>query len=495
MAEDNFAVYFPELDENCPDQSGYLWVQKLGSGEEGTVDLVRRVKDGQLFARKKHLPDSPAHDDFHCREVHFNRDHPRIPKIISSHHYKVLKAEHAKVDRVKSTVMISKYCNGGTFERFGKWCQPRRIGGHKMEESVLWRLFADQLDVTIFLHSQTPALTCTDSHYQNTWLHFPDESSKTPVFFSGDLGKLDESPPNIWQPANAGEPGQLRSWDSFSGIEEEWRPYVQRLANDLQFICDNIEWVSRVVDEPESPESSPVSRNSSEDSWEQHKEQWSHTLVACKDELSQIVSDLTDFADQNYGDEQFEVDNPYEYRPETYNKIHELRLRVAAHAAQWAEAYGDKVDYRWARNDANQPFLWADRDLLLSDCKSCKMRGPFKIVNVNPNTWEILETYDTEYGAHNPLNGYNISGGGRLTQEDFVRDPLSEQVIFDGYFDDGGPREYSDYEPSKTSEEEIEEEEEEEEEKKKKKKKKKKRWRRRWRRRSSRARLRGLPSQ
>ena len=69
MAPAKYAVYFPELSTQCPTQTGYLFVNHLGAGVEGSVDLVRSVTDGQLYARKKTVPTRPAGTDYHNGEV------------------------------------------------------------------------------------------------------------------------------------------------------------------------------------------------------------------------------------------------------------------------------------------------------------------------------------------------------------------------------------------------------------------------------------------
>ena len=51
-----YAIFFPELSQDCIAHKGYLWIACLGSGSEGEVHLVWSVTDGQLYARKRQSP-------------------------------------------------------------------------------------------------------------------------------------------------------------------------------------------------------------------------------------------------------------------------------------------------------------------------------------------------------------------------------------------------------------------------------------------------------
>ena len=417
MTEKKFAVLFPELDEKLRDtHPGYLWVKKLGSGRTATVDLVRSVEDQQLYARKKTFAELPARKKFHNREVHYHQSHPHIPPIYSSHSYKVLKDEHEDADTVKSTVIISKYCNGATLYQFARQCRPRVTHGGELTELFLWHLFAAQLEVVIFLHSLKIPLARTDSSWENVWLHFPDESSTWPELWTGDLGMLRTIDPKIFETSTKGEPRQLKSYKSIRKIRGG-KTFVQWLAEDLNQICYNIESISREVIGIElTPSQNEWAMEETSDRPWAH-DQWSRKFESCKEDLSMVLGDLASFGTAEMDGFNYDL-------KESYSDIHGLLKKVMREAEEEEEA-----DFSWARNASTEPFLWSDRKQLLSDCNSCKMRGPFKVVMVDPTTFDILETEPTEYGAHNPLNL------GKYDITDLVPDPLANQEI-DGHFED-----------------------------------------------------------
>ena len=174
MAQEyKYAFYFPKLSNDCPSQIGYLWVGHLGSGIEGVVDLVMSATDGQLNARKRTFPKRPANAKFHSREAHFHRQHLLIPETISHTDCKVLRNWHKEAKEVKTTVIISQYCNGGTLAEYTDEFVHKSRPRTKLTESVIWRLFAAQLETLTFLHSGTPSLVRMDNHLENVFLHFP----------------------------------------------------------------------------------------------------------------------------------------------------------------------------------------------------------------------------------------------------------------------------------------------------------------------------------
>jgi hypothetical protein len=408
MTQEKFAIYFPELSKERTNQTGYLWVKRLGAGIEGSVDLVLSVVDGQLYARKKTLPTKPASTDYHNREVFFHRQHYGIPKLISYADCKVLSDWHRQAEEIRATVMISQYCNGGTLASFSN-CSA--LGPHSrrhLPESVLWQLFARHLETMTFLHNCTPSLGRMDSHMNNIWLHFPDESSKVPEFFCGDLGQLEIIDSDIWEPT----PEKHRCLKALHLLRKvpKYSYYVRCLADDLNHVRINIDVVS----------------NSEQRSPEFHYCQWL---------LSTIVHNMWKFCD--WVDDGSEECDPVSGLVQLagkdhrwYNKLEDLRKIVTEYAARGEEA-GDNLS--WARSTPTKPRLWVDRSTLLSDCKACDVPGPFMIVKVDPETLAISDMDNGEFGANNPqkLSGFgNTYYVGGWSREELVPDTLADQEIY-----------------------------------------------------------------
>ncbi|KAJ9613413.1 hypothetical protein H2200_003355 [Cladophialophora chaetospira] len=417
MSLEKYAVYFPELSNDCSGQSGYLWVRKLGSGIEGTVDLVLSVSDGQLYARKKTVPTRPAGADYHSREGYFHRKHPRIPELISSADCRVLRDWHKQAELIKATVTISKYCNGGTLSAFHDQCRLTQSPQHEVTEQFLWRLLVDQLDVVLFVHNSTPSLGRTDGHMNNTWLHFPGPSWKLPEFFSGDLGQLEVLNADIWQPRKARQLRRLRDRKGLRKVPR-YSGYVRCLADDLNHVRVNVDVVSRAQERSEE-------------------------FNKCQRQLSDIVCGLWDFCDweDDGNDDSHLIDGSPRKIPDPrcYNKVYELRKQVKRYAERAASDDEAGVDFRWARDVPTRPRLWVDRGMLLSDCNARGMPGPFRIVKVNTTTLAITDMETTEFGANNPLKlgayGNDLFVYG-YSREELVLDPLPDQETYQQEQDD-----------------------------------------------------------
>ena len=165
------------------------------------------------------------------------------PRPNNTYSLSVLRDSHKQAEDIMTTVIVSNCCNGGTLAVFADQCSLTCPPRHELTELVLWRIFADQLDVVTFLHNCTPSLGRTDSHMNNVWLHLPSGSSKSPEVFSGDLGQLEVLDSDIWQPPKPGKPRRLKDYKSLRKVPK-CSYYVRCLADDLNHVRVNVDVVS-----------------------------------------------------------------------------------------------------------------------------------------------------------------------------------------------------------------------------------------------------------
>lgn len=185
-----YGIFFPE-------HTGYLYVRKLTPGNEGDVTLVHSIADGMQCVRKKTHPQDREGPESKIAEVEFYRPHPSIPSLIWSQDHKVLNIDHEDYDTLKSTVMISKYCNGGTLNTFA-WYFLCNRNGPRVPEVLLWRMLDQRLQTLLYLHNSQPGITHLDNHLNNVFLHY-EEGAKLPDFYTGDLGHAMPIDPAVWE--------------------------------------------------------------------------------------------------------------------------------------------------------------------------------------------------------------------------------------------------------------------------------------------------------
>ncbi|KAJ9612030.1 hypothetical protein H2200_003625 [Cladophialophora chaetospira] len=420
MSSPLYAVYFPELTD--PSAPGYLLIRNLGSGVEGTVDLVRRVSDGERFARKKTVPMLPAHEQYHSSEVFFHRQHPLIPALNSSTECKVLADWHPEVDKVKSTVMLSKFCNGGTLADFSDEFALGRRPITELTESILWHVFAAQLTTVMFLHGCNPSLGYTDSHMSNIFLDFPD-GSKFPTFFTGDLGHVNPLNPGIWEPTEPGQPRKIKSAESLVP-PCEYRESIRCLSDDLGYISANLSHLATFL-----PTEGPDDPGAYDE--DELPNDWSDEFEDCLGFLCEIISHLQlpmpeserQAFRQKYG---IHV-NPQPCDIREYNRLSELKERVDRHAKESRANDPANTDFSWAKNQVTTPAVWNTPDELLYDCKRTNVAGPFKMAKVDPLSFKVMEIDETEYGICNPEqleDGMALLAAGPFPPEHFKPDPL-----------------------------------------------------------------------
>ncbi|KAK5055911.1 hypothetical protein LTR84_012461 [Exophiala bonariae] len=188
-----YGIFFPE-------HTGHLYVRRLAPGREGDVTLTRSIADGSLQVRKNTHPTDRENVDSKIPEVQFQRHHPLIPSLNFSQDYNVLNIYHKDHERLKSTVMYSKFCNGGTLWEMSCYFELQK--DRHMPEVLLWRLLDQRLQTLLFLHHSQGGLTKLDNHMNNVWLHYED-GSKLPNFYTGDLGHVRPINPAIWEETTA----------------------------------------------------------------------------------------------------------------------------------------------------------------------------------------------------------------------------------------------------------------------------------------------------
>ncbi|KEF60077.1 uncharacterized protein A1O9_04927, partial [Exophiala aquamarina CBS 119918] len=203
-----YGVFFPE-------HTGYLYVRKLAPGNEGGVALVRSITDGMQCVRKSTHPQDHKDPESKIAEVQFHRPHPLIPCLIWSQDHKVLNIDHKDHNTFKSTVMIHKYCNGGTLYNLACWCsadpEPR-----KLPEALIWRMLDQRIQTWLYLINSEPSTTRLDCHMNNVFLHYED-GAKLPDFYTGDLGHAKLIDPIIWQEPSPNLFGPT-AWPAFRRI-------------------------------------------------------------------------------------------------------------------------------------------------------------------------------------------------------------------------------------------------------------------------------------
>ena len=249
-----FGIFFPE-------HTGYLYVRKLAPGNEGGVALVRSVADGMQCVRKKTHPDDRQDPESKVAEVKFHHPHPLIPSLIWSQDYKVLNIDHEDHHTLKSTVMISKYCNGGTLNSFGMYFIRRRDSPDLLPEVVLWRMLNQRLQTLLYLHHSQQGITSLDNHLQNVFLHY-EEGAKLPDFYTGDLGHAMPIDPAIWEETTADASINSPGFQKIKEFELRGTPYIDTLtsmSNDLTNIWYGLIMLMYLLDlEEEDPTDQPV---------------------------------------------------------------------------------------------------------------------------------------------------------------------------------------------------------------------------------------------
>ncbi len=397
MEQTSYAIYYPELNKDCTAHAGYLWVEKLGVGVEGVAHLVRSVTNGQLYARKKTLPLPPAGQDYHFREVHFHRPHPRVPALISHTECKILKDIPSDGKERKSLVMISKFCNGGTLWNFREALKTR-VTNSKLPESLLWELIATNLEVILFYSNQS--LGYLDSHASNIFLHFPKDTSNVPDFYIGDLGHLTH------HDEKGGNEFPALYYDAFTLAD-----VVENFSKCDKFNPDNIAASSDgLMGEQEGQRAEEKDTTGAGSKW---SSEFSEVLQEIYD-MSTFALDLERDPSQR--------EEPYTSHP-VYLELAQLTDRAFATLERYKAGAPEDVNFRWARRDWDEPQVWNSSAQLLSYAKENSMPGPFRVARVNEQTWQVVDVDAIDYGIINPLSTEHTKA--EFSEGDCIADPLT----------------------------------------------------------------------
>ena len=168
MCRTKYGFYFP-------DGTGYLFVARLGNGNQGEIQLVWSVQDQSLCVRKQ-----PTKEVGSC-EVCMIRTHPSIPRLIAH-------ADHTPAPQgsyCKPATTYWTWCNGGDLQLA---VQNFKSAGKRAPEAFLWRLFQQILAALGHIHGLDPPVVHRDVFCGNVFLHWLSETCKLPDFYLGDFG-------------------------------------------------------------------------------------------------------------------------------------------------------------------------------------------------------------------------------------------------------------------------------------------------------------------
>lgn len=391
-----YAIYYPE--------GGYLHVRTLGSGVQGCASLVQSVANGALYVRKKTIPEAlqPNSQSNTCAEVSLYRPHPRIPKLIRSQEYPVMKSSDPRQAALKTHSMIFEYCNGGTLTRF----LHIRADDDAFSASTMlvWKLFDDLLSAVYFLHQQcTPAIAHNDAHTSNVFLHFPDEHAKVPDFYLGDLGYAKTIDAGMWKGGGGANPGErkLRNINSVTPATRDiYNEYVKLLVNDLISVQNNVgALMAGLTSYDVVPPHALTGQMKA-------SRRWPAELFECYDKLEYIIYGMA-----------------WGGSPERYADFPELRRLVRNfRREEQARVLGKTKDFRGTRpgrydwdkigeldgdvgaeiatEHKKYPKLFDSRHQLLVNART--VPGPWRIAHVDPHTFAVLGVEKLEFGYHMP---------------------------------------------------------------------------------------------
>lgn len=167
-----FTYYYPE-------NGGYLHCRILGTGAQGTATLVRSVRDGECYVRKKAWSDGQHSGRILCGEVEFYRQHDHIPRLIHAESF----INRDSPPPVKLNTLIFPFCNVGDLVSLYDRC------GHsptKVPEVLILRCLGHLLKTITFLHFE-----CNIKHNDlspgNVLVNIAN-NEQFPKFFLADFG-------------------------------------------------------------------------------------------------------------------------------------------------------------------------------------------------------------------------------------------------------------------------------------------------------------------
>ena len=373
MTKQKFGIFFPE-------NTGYLYSRKLQPGVEGAVSLVCSVADGKQYVRKKTIPRLRPNTKIPTEEVRFHRSHQFIPELTWFKDYRVLKHGHKQRNKLKSAVMISKFCNGGDLDRFHNLFL--NIGG--LAEVVVWRMLDQRLRTLLFLHSS--GVSNLDNHMGNVFLDFK-EGAKLPDFCTADFGSAEATPSGIWAEEFTGfrklkeiEDQDDDGYLKFTLFNSFWTD-IATLSTNLSMMM--FSWAGDDGDDGDV--------NSNKDHYKKIG-RWSDALFSCQSALQNIA------------------DNFMKFPSTSYNKLEALSDLIAQHANEalkndtttdvsWTrpERYGWPEDFAESiENDKEPkpprgytgPMLFDSRYELLKSTRS--IPGPWRIARLDSESLRVL---------------------------------------------------------------------------------------------------------
>jgi hypothetical protein len=151
---------------------GYLHVDVLGDGAQGTATLVRNATSGELIVRKRSLP--PANDEEPFADQ-FCVNHPNVVQLRGFQNYRDAEGKW-------SSATYWPYANDNNLASL---CKRYRLAGKPMPEVLIWQALCHMLKAHDALHMS--GKSHRDGHSGNVFVHW-DGTSTLPDFILGDLG-------------------------------------------------------------------------------------------------------------------------------------------------------------------------------------------------------------------------------------------------------------------------------------------------------------------
>ncbi|KAL2434939.1 hypothetical protein ABEF95_011494 [Exophiala dermatitidis] len=393
-----------------PEGSGYLHVQVLGAGVQGTASLVRSVAEQDLCVRKKTVSVQSKSPSDTFAEVKLYRPHPRIPRLIHTQAYAA--SEHQTSD-FQSYSMIFQYCNGGTLSRL----LDILIADVRFRPTpaLVWKLFDELLSIVFFLHQEcSPAIAHSDAHSSNVFLNFPTEDAKLPDFYLGDFGLARALEDFIWGDQGS-TPGQRRltdpKWLDQVADRQVFKDSVEKLVKDLSSVRHHVCMIitgNRSYDVKDFDEVID---------WHKQEQKWPSELISMYDRLRGIITGLKTRQFEKYENlielrqlvstfarEQAVEQNPdgSDYsgtRPGKYAVAKapggattpEPDMGLDTQTARFESSDGDDVE--------TSPKLYDSRHKLLLG--SIHVPGPWRIAHIDPHTQNVLAVERLDFGYYN----------------------------------------------------------------------------------------------
>lgn len=171
-----WAYYYPEWD-------GYVHIRTLREDTtQGTAVLVRSVKDGKLYVRKKTWNSLSEDESELCGDIEFWRPHPNAPKLLLSKSY-IVRTPGFPPDR--HSILIFEYANCGDLEKVYE----RSISAlGKVPEVLILRCLSQMLTLIHFMHFDcNPPFHHNDLSFTNIVAQITD-GKQLPDFLAADFG-------------------------------------------------------------------------------------------------------------------------------------------------------------------------------------------------------------------------------------------------------------------------------------------------------------------